>query len=333
MAIFDLNFATQVFNMSEKVTQKKQGKSCSKVAILLCTYNGQRFLNEQLDSFTAQTHPDWRVYASDDGSTDTSLQILKERQQKLPDNQLEILSGPAKGFVANFLSLTCNTSIEANYFAYSDQDDIWEADKLERALCWLQSVPSNTPALYCSRTRLVDAKNNEIGLSPLFNKKPSFANALMQNIGGGNTMVFNNAARALLAEAGENLPIIIHDWWAYILVTSCGGLVHYDSCPSLRYRQHQHNLIGMNSSFAARCKRIRMLWQGKLKSWNDQNITALLTLEHRLTPENRQLLENLIKARQESLISRLILLKRSGFYRQTNLGNLGLLAAAVFNKL
>lgn len=319
--------------MSEKITQKKQGKSRSKVAILLCTYNGQHFLNEQLDSFTAQTHLDWQVFASDDGSTDTTLQLLKERQQKLPDNQLEILSGPAKGFVANFLSLTCNTSIEADYFAYSDQDDIWEADKLERALRWLQSVPSDTPALYCSRTRLVDAENNEIGLSPLFTKQPSFANALMQNIAGGNTMVFNNAARNLLIEAGENLPIIIHDWWVYILVTSCGGLVHYDNYPSLRYRQHQHNLIGMNSSFAARCKRMRMLWQGKLKSWNDQNITALLTLEHRLTPESRQLLENLIEARQKSLIPRLILLTRSGFYRQTYLGNLGLLAAAVFNKL
>lgn len=318
--------------MSEKITQKKQGKSRSKVAILLCTYNGQHFLNEQLDSFTAQTHLDWQVFASDDGSTDASLQILKKRQQILPDNQLKILSGPAKGFVANFLSLTCNTSIEADYFAYSDQDDIWEADKLERALRWLQSVPSDTPALYCSRTRLVDAENNEIGLSPLFTKQPSFANALMQNIAGGNTVVFNNAARALLIETRENLPVIAHDWWAYILITGCGGLVHYDRYPSLRYRQHQNNLIGINPSIAARYKRIHTLWQGDFKSRNDQNIAALSTLTHRLTPENQQRLNNFIKARQKSLIPRLILLKRSGFYRQTYLGNLGLVAAAIFNK-
>jgi len=94
-----------------------------------------------------------------------------------------LLSGqnitPAEGFVANFLSLTCKASIEADYYAYSDQDDVWESDKLERAVRWLQTVPENIPALYCSRTRLVDAENNEIGLSPLFSKPPSFANALI----------------------------------------------------------------------------------------------------------------------------------------------------------
>lgn len=319
--------------MSEKITQKKQGIPYPDVAILLCTYNGQDYLDEQLDSFTEQTHPNWQVYASDDGSTDKTLQILRERQQKWSTNQLILLTGPAKGFAANFLSLTCNLSIKADYFAYSDQDDIWETDKLERALHWLQSVPSNTPALYCSRTRLVDAENSEIGLSPLFTKKPSFANALIQSVAGGNTMVFNNAARALLVEAGKNLSIATHDWWAYILITSCGGLVHYDSYPSLRYRQHQNNLIGVNSSFAARCNRLRLLWQGNFKAWNDQNIAALHTLKHRLTPENRQLLERFIEMRQKNLVSRLISLKRSGFYRQTYLGNLGLLAAAAFNKL
>lgn len=319
--------------MSENIAKKDQSASCPKVAILLCTYNGQHFLNAQLDSFSAQTHSSWQVYASDDGSTDTTLQILKERQQKWPDQALEILSGPARGFAANFLSLTCNTDIVADYYAYSDQDDIWDADKLERALGFIQSVPADIPALYCSRSRLVNTENNEIGLSPLFNKKPGFANALMQNIGSGNTMVFNNAARALLVEAGENLPITIHDWWAYILITGCGGLVHYDSHPSIRYRQHQHNLIGMNSSFAARFKRILMLWQGHFKTWNDQHISALRVLDHRLTPENRQIIDNLIEARQKKMISRLVLIKRCGFYRQTFLGNLGLIFSAIFNKV
>ncbi|OOV85920.1 glycosyltransferase family 2 protein [Oceanospirillum linum] len=319
--------------MSENIAKKDQGAACPKVAILLCTYNGQHFLNEQLDSFSAQSHSNWQVYASDDGSTDTTLQILRERQQSWPGQPLEVLSGPARGFAANFLSLTCNTDIVADYYAYSDQDDIWEADKLERALRFLQSVPSDMPALYCSRTRLVDTENNEIGLSPLFNKKPSFANALMQNIAGGNTMVFNNAARDLLVEAGEGLTINIHDWWVYILITGCGGLVHYDRHPSIRYRQHPHNLIGMNSSFAARYKRILKLWHGHFKTWNDQHITALRTLEHRLTSENRKIIDNLIEARQKKMISRLILIKRCGFYRQTFLGNLGLIFSAIFNKL
>lgn len=214
------------------------GVAQAKVAILLCTYHGQHYLAEQLDSFAAQSHTNWEVWASDDGSADDTHEILESYRQKWSDDRLSIHSGPAEGFAANFIALTCKDSIEADYYAYSDQDDIWEPDKLARAVEWLKTVPEHIPALYCSRTRLVDASNSEIGDSPLFTKPPSFANALMQNIGGGNTMVFNNAARNLLREAGKTRPVITHDWWAYMVVTGCGGRIFYDEEPTLRYRQH-----------------------------------------------------------------------------------------------
>lgn len=304
-----------------------------KVAILLCTYHGQHYLAEQLDSFAAQTHDNWEVWASDDGSKDDTHAILEAYQQKWPKSRLSIHFGPKEGFAANFLSLTCKANIDADYYAYSDQDDVWAVNKLARAIDWLESIPQNTPALYCSRTRLVDAENNEIGLSPLFSNPPSFANALTQNIGGGNTMVFNNAARMLLREAGENLPVITHDWWAYIVVTGCGGQVFYDAEPTLCYRQHENNLVGMNATWSARFNRIRMLWQGRFRHWNCINIAALRTLSHRLTPENLEVLERFARAREMSLIPRLIHLKRCGIYRQTFFGNLGLIAAAIFRKL
>ena len=304
-----------------------------RVAILLCTYHGQHYLAEQLESFAAQSHTNWEVWASDDGSEDDTHSILEAYISKWGSGRLSMHFGPAEGFAANFLSLTCNASINADFYAYSDQDDVWEADKLARAVQWLQSVPADVPALYCSRTQLVDADNNEIGVSPLFTKAPSFANALMQNIGGGNTMVFNNAARELLREAGANKSVITHDWWAYMVVTGCGGRVFYDSKPTLRYRQHGGNLVGMNANWAARLKRIRMLFQGRFKHWNDCNISALLTLEHRLTAENREILQRFADARGMSLIPRLIHLKRSGIYRQTLLGNIGLVAAAFFGKI
>lgn len=308
-------------------------KSLPKVAILLCTYNGQSYLAEQLDSFQDQSHSNWEVWASDDGSEDDTLALLETYRKKWHPNRLSIHLGPAQGFAANFISLTCKASIDANYYAYSDQDDIWEIDKLERAVRWLETIPDNIPALYCSRTLLVGSANNEIGLSPLFTKPPSFANALMQNIGGGNTMVFNKAARALLREVSQETPVTTHDWWAYMVVTGCGGKVFYDSSPSLRYRQHDGNLVGMNASWQARFKRIRMLWEGRFQNWNDINIAGLRKLQHKLTPENRQTLERFASARQMSLIPRLIHLKRSGIYRQTLFGNLGLIAAAVFGKI
>lgn len=310
-----------------------ENTSQPKVAILLCTYHGQHYLAEQLASFAAQTHTNWAAWASDDGSKDDTHSILEAFQQQWPAGRLSIHFGPAEGFAANFLSLTCKADIAADYFAYSDQDDVWEADKLERAVRWLQTIPSHIPALYCSRTRLVDAQNKEIGLSPLFAKPPSFANALMQNIGGGNTMVFNTAARELLRQAGEGVPVVTHDWWVYMAVMGCGGQVFYDSYPSLRYRQHECNLVGMNATWGARFKRVHMLWQGRFRAWNDGNIAALGTLRNKLTPANRDILERFAKARQMSLIPRLIHLKRSGIYRQTLLGNLGLVAAAIFKKI
>ena len=306
----------------------------SKVAILLCTYNGRHYLAEQLDTFAAQTHTNWEVWASDDGSQDDTHAILKDYQQKWLPGRLSIYFGPSKGFAANFLSLICKTGIEADYYAYSDQDDIWEPNKLARAVEWLETIPEETPALYCSRTRIVDADNNEIGVSPLFSRPPSFANALMQNIGGGNTMVFNNAARNLMREAGENLSVVTHDWWTYMVVTGCGGAVFYDAEPTLRYRQHDGNLVGMNATWAARFKRITgMLWENRLKGWNDSNIACLRKLQHKLTLENREILENFVASRHMRLMPRLICLKRSGVYRQTLLGNMGLIVAAIFGKM
>jgi glycosyltransferase involved in cell wall biosynthesis len=308
-----------------------EGVKDPKVAILLCTYRGQRYLAEQLDSFAAQTHSNWEVWASDDGSEDDTHAILEVyRQKKWTLGRLSIHSGPGEGFAANFMSLTCKATIDADYYAYSDQDDVWDSDKLDRAVRWLRTVPENIPALYCSRTRLVDAENNEIGLSPLFSKSPSFANALMQNIGGGNTMVFNNSARALLRETEGNSPIVSHDWWAYMVVTGCGGKVFYDDKPTLRYRLHAANLVGANFSWSARLQRIRMLWHGRFRNWNDSNIAALRKLVNKLTPENRVILESFAKAREMSFVFRLINLKRSGIHRQTLLGNLGLIVAAIF---
>lgn len=308
-------------------------ETTKKVAILLATYHGQHHLCDQLDSFVAQTHTTWEVWASDDGSKDDTHSILEHYRKQWGAKRLSVHNGPREGFAANFLSLACKAEISADYFAYSDQDDIWEADKLERAVNWLNSVPENVPALYCSRTRLVDEDNQEIGVSPLFRKAPSFSNALMQNIGGGNTMVLNNAARKLLRIAGDQVGVVTHDWWAYLVVTGCGGHVYYDATPTVRYRQHGSNLVGMNSSWPARFKRIRMLLAGQFRTWNDAHIAALAKLERHLTPDSKVTLERFSRARNRTLIPRLWGLAHCGVYRQTAMGNLGLMAASIFKKI
>ena len=304
-----------------------------KVAILLCTYQGQQYLAEQLDSYAAQTYTDWDLWVSDDGSKDDTHRILESYKAAWPQHRLTVTNGPRKGFAANFLSIACNPSITADYYSFSDQDDVWDPAKVERAVQWLNTIASDTPALYCSRTQLVDGNDQDIGCSPLFERPPGFANALVQNIAGGNTMVFNNAARELLIQAGPGVDVVAHDWWVYQVVSGCGGKVHYDPRPSLRYRQHGGNLIGANGGLGAKLVRIRMLFQGQLKGWNDRNIVALSHLRSRMSPEALGTLQRFEAARQSSTLARTVGVCRSGIYRQSFLGNLGLLAAALFNKI
>ncbi len=307
--------------------------SLPKVAILLCTFQGENYLAEQLDSIAAQTHAHWEVWASDDASKDGTRTVLESYARNWGSGRLAVQSGPCKGFVANFLSLVCKGDIDAHYYAYADQDDVWESDKLARALAWLESVPPGIPAVYCSRTRLVDAQNNEIGLSPLFSRSPSFANALMQNIGGGNTMVFNRAARDLLQLAGKDVDVITHDWWTYLVVVGCGGHIYYDPRPTLRYRQHKTNLVGSNVGFVARLSRIAMLWRGRFKELNDRHLQALDCLHSQITSANKEILNEFRAARHKPLLPRIVGFLRSGIHRQTLMGNIGLVVATLFKKM
>jgi len=303
------------------------------VAILLCSYNGGRFLGQQLDSIAAQSYPNWKVWVSDDGSTDDTTALLAQYRETWGNSRLEILRGPSRGFAANFLSLACGRQIDADYFAYADQDDIWETDKIQRALTHLEALGSEGPALYCARARLVNASGKPAGFSPLFRRPPDFRNALVQNVGGGNTMVFNRAARMLLVAAGPDVRVVAHDWWTYVAVSAAGGQVIYDPQPSLLYRQHGQNLIGSNNGLGARLRRVRLLMRGQLRGWIDQNIAAIRRIAPRLTPTNRGVLESFLAARCGGTLRRVWGLKRSGVYRQTFMGNVGLFVAALFKKL
>ena len=146
-------------------------------------------------------------------------------------------------------------------------------------------------------------------------------------------MVFNKAARELILEATQDVTVISHDWWCYQVVTGAGGQVIYDPEPCLKYRQHDHNLIGANNSWRARLLRIRELLRGCFYEFNDINLTALSAHKHLLTNSNQQVLDDFIQARQSSLIKRLFLFKRSGIYRQTLFGTLGLFLGVFFNKV
>ncbi|MBD8188363.1 MULTISPECIES: glycosyltransferase family 2 protein [Pseudomonas syringae group] len=304
-----------------------------RVAILMCTYNGAAYLSEQLDSFFAQTFPNWVLYVSDDASTDETHHILADYQARWGRDRMVIFKGPCNGFAENFISLVQRTEIEADYFAFSDQDDVWFGDKLERSVACLDPLGESTPALYCSRTRLVDANLNIIGVSPLFRKPPSFRNALVQSLAGANTMLINRSARDLLMRLPHKPPLIVHDWLTYLLVTGCGGYVFYDADPTLYYRQHGGNLIGANASTRDRLLRLRKMLSGRFIVWNDANVSILRGMEQSLTGESRALLDHFDNGRRSGFFQRVSTFRKAGFYRQTLRGNMSLVLAVCLRKV
>ena len=313
---------------------KRTGSSKKHVAVVMAYFNGQSFFKDQLNSILEQRHTQTTVYMFDDHSRPSiySDPILKELVDRC--NVHVAVRTHNAGFAKNFLLGLAEVPDRFEYYAFSDQDDVWHEDKLEKAIAALEKFPSKEPALYCARTKIVDATcEHTLGYSPRFNKLPSFANALVQNIGGGNTMVFNRAARDLIIKAAVSANVVSHDWWCYLIVTGAGGYVVYDPEPCLKYRQHSNNLVGANTSWRARLVRIRGLLQGRFRTGNDINLKALSEHVHLLTRDNLEILSDFIEARQSSLIKRLFLFKRSGIYRQTLFGNLGLLLGIILNKV
>ena len=306
--------------------------SAKRVAILMGTKDGAAYLEQQLKSIADQTHDNWILIVSDDGSTDATKAIV-ERFAEAHPRRVTILEGPRQGVCANFLSLAIHPNIDADYFAFSDQDDVWYPDKLTRALQWLLTIQDDRPALYCARTELMSADGQCYGRSTLFARPPAFQNALVQSLGGGNTMVFNSATKALL-ERSADVEVPLHDWWLYQLVSGAGGSIFYDPSPVLKYRQHRHSLIGSNLGWRARLIRLGMTLDGHFRDWNAMNIAALKSIPTDIiTPENRAALMLFAKATSASLMKRLAYLRQSGVYRQTLLGNIGLIAAAIIKRI
>jgi len=303
------------------------------VAILLCICNGKDFLVEQLESIAQQTHQNWRLFISDDGDCQESPQIIATFSARFERNKVNLVIGPKKGFAKNFLSLVCDKLISAEYFAFCDQDDIWSSKKLERAIISLENIDHDLPSLYCSRTTIVNKKNEEIGLSPLFLKPPCFSNALVQTIGGGNTMVFNQAARNLVLRAGSSVAIVSHDWWMYLLVSGCGGYIYVDDFPSIRYRQHENNLRGSNLGVIAKIVRIKQLLRGDYKNFISTNLKALEPLSGLFLDKNLIFLNEFSAIREYSFFKRVKKFYQLKIYRQTILGNIGLWLAVLFNKI
>ena len=299
----------------------------------MAVWEDARFLREQFSSIRDQDHENLEIWISRDCDEEYIANVLDEQRAQFGADRFFVLTGPGNGCSNNFLSLILNTDIQADYFAYSDQDDIWEREKLSRAIAELELVPPTIPALYGSRTRIVDMKGAHLGLFPFHGREPGFANALVQNIASGHTMVMNQAAREILLAAGIT-DVPFHDWWTYLIVTGAAGRFFYDYHPSVRYRQHDRNLTGAPSNHPkALFKRIQRILDGHVRAVNTENFRALQTVRTLLTSENQDIFDTYHEALRMNGLSRLHGIRKSGVYRQTRMGNIGMFASALLNKL
>ena len=304
-----------------------------RVAVLMGTKDGAAFIGEQLESLTAQSWPRVDLWVSDDGSTDATAAIVEAWRSRWNKGSLTLVEGPRKGFAANFRSMIIDPRIDADYYAFCDQDDVWEPDRLESAIRWIEGEDMETPLLFCSRTATISEAGVPAGYSPLFRRPPSFRNALVQSIAGGNTMLFNRKARDLLAKASARTEFVSHDWWAYLIVTAAGGKVRYEPRPLVRYRQHAANLVGANVSWRARFSRLGRLFKGQFATWTDSNLQGLAVNRDLIARDAELCLSLFIRARQGSIFRRFGLLGKSGVYRQTLMGTLGLYLAFLSRRI
>ena len=221
----------------------------------------------------------------------------------------------------------------ANFLLFVTKMTYGIETKLSEVLRLFRTWTIKNQSFFCSRTRIVNETGKRfLGYSYLYKKPPSFKNAIVQNIAGGNTMMINRKARQLIISTATEY-INFHDWWAYIIVSAVGGHIIYDQNPTLDYRQHSSNVIGYNQSVQARLIRIVCFFEGRFSSWNEAHIKALKKNNTLLTRKNAKVLKYFEKARYSSLPMRIYFFIKSGVYRQTIFGNLGLLAALLSRKL
>ena len=284
------------------------------MTILLSTWNGGRYLVEQLRSYENQTHRDWTLRWRDDGSTDGTRSILTsfDRGRPLADD------GRALGAARSFTRLL-RAHVAENIdgpIAFSDQDDVWLANKLARGVAALGTVPDDTPALYCARQRLVDHALRPIGLSPEIRRVPGFPDALTQNIATGCTVMLNPAAQRLAARH-EPPDGTLHDWWAYLLVAAAGGVVIADPEPTILYRQHGRNAVGAPESAPRRAIAAVRRGPGRFMALFRHNVAALSALADLASPEARTLLPELRATLAATPLARLRFLRKHPLRRQT----------------
>lgn len=219
------------------------GKKEPLVKVLLSSYNGEKYIGQQIDSILAQTYSNIEIYVRDDGSQDATLEVLKPYAER---GQIYLEPGENVGFVKSFFALIAHAGA-ADYYAFCDQDDVWFENKIQMAVDMLEQEDASKPLLYFSNYDLYDGELNFMCHRDVKTPKISFRNSLVDCVSLGFNSVFNKKAYDITM---EHIPEKTngHDWWMYMLCVGLGKVV-YDPRPTVKYRRHNANVSNAGDSF------------------------------------------------------------------------------------
>lgn len=263
-----------------------------KVLVLMASYNGEKYIDAQLNSLFAQEGVEVELLVRDDGSTDSTRDILDRWGKTHP---VSWYTGGHLGAKYGFLELvTKATKSDANYFAFCDQDDVWDKDKLQIALSYLQTAAPEQPALYYCGQKLVDADLQPLSVHRLNARRTMAARFVFGDI-AGCTGVFNRAlAEAVAAYKPEYMRM--HDLWIMKVCCAIGGQVFVDPEAHIAYRQHGNNVEGLSNSLRSKINRFGRYYRHSITAHMEQLKKGY---NDRLCDEYRRLIDRILLCKQK----------------------------------
>jgi rhamnosyltransferase len=307
--------------MTQDYTESRFSDLTLKVNILMSTYNGEKFVAEQIESIQKQTFKDWNLIIRDDGSKDRTCEIIDSFVSK--DARIRLIKAENVGVIDSFYKLVKMDS--ADFYFFADQDDYWLPEKIEIILKEAQKQDNKQPIMYYTDLKVTD-KNLTVTSESMIRSQSDHANTqlveeLTENtVTGGASMI--NHALAKLWQTTDN--IIMHDWYLGVLASAVGELVYIDQ-PTHLYRQHESNVLGARTLSKRMKKWLHPnLWFKKywwLISSSQKQAQKLLTEnENLLTEQKRQLIKAYVgileqpKAKRRRLLEQYNLRKNKNYH-------------------
>lgn len=263
-----------------------------KVLVLMASYNGENYIDAQLTSLFAQEGVEVELLVRDDGSTDSTRDILDRWGETHP---VSWYTGGHLGAKYGFLELVEKaTASDADYFAFCDQDDVWDKDKLQIALSFLKTADPGKPALYYCGQRLVDQDLKPLSIHKLNAKRTLPARFVFGDI-AGCTGVFNRQL-ALTVAAFKPDYLRMHDLWIMKVCCAVGGQVFVDPEAHIAYRQHGNNVEGLSNSFRSKLSRFGRYYRHSITAHMEQLKKGY---DPQLCDEYRALIDRILLCREK----------------------------------